>query len=163
VHDLRNVMGIVRAMALDLRTVIAAEPENVPSALTEIDRHSLYAMEALRVVEQAANDATQPVHLGAWAWALRLWIRSLAVGDLAAAPKVPMRLQTALDAGVAMVRAVHPTRPVSVRFDAGGLLFETSARADDEQALRDAIAALARAGLRAERVNEAPCVLRVAA
>jgi hypothetical protein len=161
VHDLRNVMGVVRAMALDLRTVLAVEPENAQSALDEIDRHSLYAIEALRVVEFANSDSPQPIHLGAWAWALRLWVRALAVDDLAAAPKVSMRLQPALDAGVAMLRAMHPTRPVSVRCDDASLVFETSTSAVDESALRAAMEALARAGLRAEKMPGAVCAVRV--
>jgi hypothetical protein len=161
VHDLRNVMGVVRAMALDLRTVLAVEPENAKSALDEIDRHSLYAMEALRVVEFANSDSPQPVHLGAWAWALRLWVRTLAVDDLASAPKVSLRLQPALDAGVAMLRAMHPTRPVSVRCEDGSLVFETSASAADEGALGEAMQALARAGLRVEKVAGAVCAVRV--
>ena len=144
-------MGLVRAMAADLKTVAVAEPQDLLAAIDEINRQSDYAMEALRVIERRSSVELEPVHLGAWAWALRLWVRTLAVGDLAAAPKVSIALAPAIDAGVAMVRALHPTRPVMVDLDGDALRFESGGDAHDDAALARALDALNSVGLDATR------------
>lgn len=161
-HDLRNVIGMVRSMALDLKNVWALEPEELPARFAELETQTDYAMEALRVVERQALTARGPVHLGAWAWALRLWVRGLAVGDLSACPRVNIGLAPALAAGVSLVNALHPTRPVSVELADGALRFEASTSAHDEKALVEAVAALASCGLRAKIVRAVPCVVTVA-
>jgi hypothetical protein len=48
-----------------------------------------------------------------------------------------------------------------VRCDDASLVFETSTSAVDESALRAAMEALARAGLRAEKMPGAVCAVRV--
>lgn len=161
-HDLVNIVGVVRSMALDLKTVIASEPDEVTEALAQLDRQTEYATEALRVVERRNQIERAPVHLGAWAWSLRLWVRSLALGDLSAATERPrIALAPALAAGVAMVRAIHPSRPVTVEWNPEGLWFETSTDAHDPAALTAALTALERCGLHAERTRAVPCCVRV--
>lgn len=160
-HDLRNVIGMVRSMALDLKHVVAHEPAELPARLVELDAQTDLAMEALRVVECREQVAAGPVHLGAWAWALRLWVRSLAVGDMAGVPRVRIALAPALASGVALVRALHPARPVTVERVDGAVKFESSTSACDERALREAVAALAACGLHATIERATPCVVRV--
>lgn len=165
VHDLRNAMGIVRALALDLESVATIEPENVPDALEEVDRFSRYALETLRVVEHHASDESLRVHLGAWAWTLRLWARALRIEDLSRAMDVRVAVRPSLEAGLGLIEALHAQHAVLVACDAatGAVMFTVSTSAHDETQVERAMGALREAGFACEWESRMPCSVRVSA
>ena len=158
-------MGIVRALALDLESVATIEPENVPDALAEVDRFSRYALETLRVVEHHDSDESLRVHLGAWAWSLRLWARALRIEDLSRAMDVRVAVRPSLEAGLGLIQGLHAQQAVLVACDAatGAVVFAGNTSAHDEARVEHAMEALRQAGFACEWESKMPCSVRVSA
>jgi hypothetical protein len=161
-HDLRNLVGLVRALSAELIGLLAEPPEEVAPVARELDAYSRYAIDALRVVEKWHEPTAVEVHLGAWAWALRLGVRELVVGELVSAGRATVVVPRALAAGRDLVLAMGGGRAVRVEPEEGGAVrFEIVGSAADASALDLALGALRAAGLHPEVVHAAPCTVLV--
>jgi hypothetical protein len=161
-HDLRNLVGLLRALAAELKGLLEHDEGEAGTVARDLDVYSGYAIEALRVVEKWRDPSPVAVHLGAWAWALRLVARELVVGDLTRAATATVVVPRALDSGRALVTAMGGGRAVHVEADeAGALRFEIAGRAADPVALEAAVGALGTAGLRARAGSGTSCVVEV--
>jgi hypothetical protein len=160
-HDLRNLLGLVRTMAAGLVPLLGDASSDAQAAAAELDAHTQYALEALRIVEKWDDPSPLDVHLGAWGWALRLASREVMLGELLEAGRAQIVLPQALAAGVVLVAAMGRTVRVEIAGTDGGLCFEAASRAARPDALAAALGALAAAGLQAVVVRDAPCRVEV--
>jgi hypothetical protein len=160
-HDLRNLVGLVRALSAELGPLVADASDDVRTVSADLERYSRFSMDALRVLEKWDSSDTVEIQIGAWAWALRLNARELVVGDLSTAGRVSVVVPRAIEAGVALVQAIGGTRAVGVESDGTGVVFERIGRAHDPDALATALSKLKELGLAVNELSAMPCRIRV--
>lgn len=161
-HDLRNLVGLVRALAEELPTRVRPIDVHADEVLRDLLAQSSLAMESLSLLEHWDSTDAVRVSLGAWVWALRLHMRELLLGaNVAHAGSLHVAVPALLTAGRAFVRAFG--RGAAVRVDAGPegeLRFESRPGSPDPHSLERACEMLVALGLSVER--ESNCVVRVA-
>ena len=145
-HDLRNLVGLLRALSTDLGRYVGALPDDVREIALDLDLQSRFAMDALRVLEKMTEPSALEVNLGAWAWALRLWRRTLDLSDLSGVGNARLVVPEALDAGLALVDALGSTRRVSVGRSEAGVVFAATSTVNDAD-LAEALRRLRGTGL----------------
>lgn len=161
-HDLRNLVGVIRALTTELAPFLGNAGEEARQIAHELDAQTRFAMDALRVLERWDHPDPVELHLGAWAWALRLLRRDLIVGDLTGARVCKAVVPKALEAGLALIDAIGSGRIVRAELIEGGVLrLAALARTSNPAALGSAIDALVAVGIPARMDGEVPCRVRV--
>lgn len=162
-HDLRNLVGLVQSLAAELAGPFSRGlSEEARAVLCDLQAHSRYAVDALRVVERWSNPEPVEIHLGAWAWALRLKVRQITLGDLAHVERATVVVPQALEAGRSLVTAMGQGRTVHIEpTEEKTLSFEIVGSSGDRAAIDRAIEALSKAGLKATVQRTSPLKVTV--
>lgn len=140
-------------MSSDLLLAIDGHPHEVPVIGADIRRIAAFSLEVLGVAEQWDTEEVTTLHLGAWAWGLRLWERNIRIGDVLPAPSVRAAIGPALRDGCALVRALGAHRTVLIEPDVAGLSIDARGEPADPAALEAAVGRLVANGMDVRRVD----------
>ena len=63
-HDLRNLVGLLRALSTDLSSSLGGSADDLREIANDLDRHTRFAMDALRVIEKLSERSRVEIRLG---------------------------------------------------------------------------------------------------
>jgi hypothetical protein len=155
-HDLRNLLGLVRAIAADLSSQLAPRGGELADVATDLDRSTRFALDALRVIEKWDERAAVDVQLGAWAWALKLVRREIRVGEVSSVGRANLVVPDAIDAGTALVDAMAAGHVVNIDAIDASVCFEVVGGRGSAGDLTAAIERIRGLGLDARIAGERP-------